>query len=141
MNTREYRTRKALEEDRHEKIQKLLILNTAYKPPPDYKYAYQVFSQIYKFRLVTYFVGVLPSFINKNNVNYALTLLFDTSLDSIIIQISQGWFLGNNIINHVWNCLLYTCYNAKYLRSCLPTEEYSTVSVKPVRGQQLISTE
>ncbi|KAF6020047.1 SF1 [Bugula neritina] len=37
MNTREYRTRKALEEDRHEKIQKLLALNANYKPPTDYK--------------------------------------------------------------------------------------------------------
>ena len=37
MNTREYRTRKKLEEDRHEKITKLLALNTTYKPPSDYK--------------------------------------------------------------------------------------------------------
>lgn len=37
MNTREYRTRKALEEGRHEKIQKLLALNPNYKPPTDYK--------------------------------------------------------------------------------------------------------
>jgi len=38
MNTREYRVRKALEEERHEKIQKLLGLNANYKPPADYKY-------------------------------------------------------------------------------------------------------
>jgi len=37
MNTREYRTRKKLEEDRHEKITMLLALNTVYKPPSDYK--------------------------------------------------------------------------------------------------------
>ncbi|XP_067945526.1 splicing factor 1-like isoform X2 [Watersipora subatra] len=37
MNTREYRTRKTLEERRHEKIQKLLTLNANYKPPSDYK--------------------------------------------------------------------------------------------------------
>jgi len=37
MNTREYRTRKRLEEDRHEKIQALMKLNEGYKPPADYK--------------------------------------------------------------------------------------------------------
>ncbi|XP_076802102.1 splicing factor 1-like isoform X1 [Clavelina lepadiformis] len=37
MNTREYRTRKTLEEERHKLIQKMLELNTDYKPPMDYK--------------------------------------------------------------------------------------------------------
>ena len=37
MNTREYRKRKQLEETRHEAIQKMMALNTEYKPPPDYK--------------------------------------------------------------------------------------------------------
>lgn len=37
MNTREYRTRRALEDERHEKIQKLMLLNANYKAPADYK--------------------------------------------------------------------------------------------------------
>ncbi|XP_071106689.1 splicing factor 1-like isoform X1 [Haliotis cracherodii] len=37
LNTREYRTRKRLEEDRHKLVQEALQLNTDYKPPPDYK--------------------------------------------------------------------------------------------------------
>lgn len=37
LNTREYRTRKKLEEDRHKLIQEALALNTDYKPPADYK--------------------------------------------------------------------------------------------------------
>jgi len=37
LNTREYRTRKKLEEDRHKLIQEALSLNTDYKPPADYK--------------------------------------------------------------------------------------------------------
>ena len=37
LNTREYRKRKQLEETRHEAIQKMMALNTEYKPPPDYK--------------------------------------------------------------------------------------------------------
>lgn len=37
MNTREYRTRKRLEEERHKLIQDMSELNTEYKPPADYK--------------------------------------------------------------------------------------------------------
>jgi len=37
LNTREYRKRKELEEMRHESIQRMMIVNTDYKPPPDYK--------------------------------------------------------------------------------------------------------
>uniref|UniRef100_A0A0B7A886 Branchpoint-bridging protein n=1 Tax=Arion vulgaris TaxID=1028688 RepID=A0A0B7A886_9EUPU len=37
MNTREYRTRKKLEEDRHKLIQEAIKLNTDFKPPSDYK--------------------------------------------------------------------------------------------------------
>jgi len=37
LNTREYRKRKELEEMRHESIQRMMIVNTEYKPPPDYK--------------------------------------------------------------------------------------------------------
>ncbi|BFZ03766.1 hypothetical protein BsWGS_06805 [Bradybaena similaris] len=37
MNTREYRTRKKLEEDRHKLIQEALKLNPDFKPPADYK--------------------------------------------------------------------------------------------------------
>ncbi|CAH1795116.1 unnamed protein product [Owenia fusiformis] len=37
LNTREYRTRKKLEETRHSFIQKAASLNTEYKPPADYK--------------------------------------------------------------------------------------------------------
>merc|ERR1719336_1814621 len=37
LNTREYRKRKELEEMRHDSIQKMMLLNTDYKPPPDYK--------------------------------------------------------------------------------------------------------
>ena len=38
LNTREYRTRKKLEEDRHRFITRAFELNTEYKPPADYKY-------------------------------------------------------------------------------------------------------
>ncbi|XP_077990774.1 splicing factor 1-like isoform X2 [Glandiceps talaboti] len=37
LNTREYRTRKKIEEERHKHIQEALTLNTEYKPPADYK--------------------------------------------------------------------------------------------------------
>lgn len=37
MNTREYRTRKKLEEDRHRLIQESMRLNPEFKPPSDYK--------------------------------------------------------------------------------------------------------
>ncbi|XP_070533779.1 splicing factor 1-like isoform X4 [Ptychodera flava] len=37
LNTREYRTRKKIEEERHKLIQEALQLNTEYKPPADYK--------------------------------------------------------------------------------------------------------
>ncbi|KAJ8318389.1 hypothetical protein KUTeg_003480 [Tegillarca granosa] len=37
LNTREYRTRKKLEEDRHRLVQEAMDLNAEYKPPADYK--------------------------------------------------------------------------------------------------------
>ncbi|XP_066908642.1 splicing factor 1 isoform X2 [Halyomorpha halys] len=37
LNTREFRTRKALEEERHTLIQKMLKINPEFKPPADYK--------------------------------------------------------------------------------------------------------
>jgi len=37
LNTREYRTRKTLEEDRHRLITRSMNINPEYKPPPDYK--------------------------------------------------------------------------------------------------------
>ncbi|GBM56065.1 Splicing factor 1 [Araneus ventricosus] len=37
LNTREYRTRKKLEDDRHNLIQEMYQCNPEYKPPPDYK--------------------------------------------------------------------------------------------------------
>lgn len=37
LNTREYRTRKKLEDDRHAAITRMFELNTEYKPPSDYK--------------------------------------------------------------------------------------------------------
>ncbi|BES91652.1 Hypothetical protein domain [Nesidiocoris tenuis] len=37
LNTREFRTRKALEEERHNLIQKMLKVNPDFKPPADYK--------------------------------------------------------------------------------------------------------
>ena len=38
MNTREYRTRKRLEEERHKLVQRMMDINAEYKPPMDYKY-------------------------------------------------------------------------------------------------------
>ena len=37
LNTREYRTRKKLEEQRHVLIQEAMLINPEYKPPADYK--------------------------------------------------------------------------------------------------------
>ena len=37
MNTREYRTRKRLEEERHKLVQEMTEINPDYKPPADYK--------------------------------------------------------------------------------------------------------
>lgn len=37
LNTREYRMRKKLEEDRHKMIQDAITMNPEYKPPADYK--------------------------------------------------------------------------------------------------------
>ncbi len=37
LNTREYRTRKRLEEDRHRFIQEAMNINEEFKPPADYK--------------------------------------------------------------------------------------------------------
>lgn len=38
LNTREMRTRRRLEEERHKYIQEMMDINIDYKPPPDYKY-------------------------------------------------------------------------------------------------------
>lgn len=38
LNTREYRTRKKMEDDRHNLVQELIALNPEYKPPTDYKW-------------------------------------------------------------------------------------------------------
>lgn len=38
LNTREYRTRKKFEDDRHSLVLKMFALNPSYKPPGDYKY-------------------------------------------------------------------------------------------------------
>ena len=37
LNTREWRARKRIEEDRHEAIQQMVKLNPQYQVPPDYK--------------------------------------------------------------------------------------------------------
>ncbi|KAJ1521981.1 hypothetical protein ONE63_002306 [Megalurothrips usitatus] len=37
LNTREYRTRKKLEDERHHLVTKMIELNPEFKPPPDYK--------------------------------------------------------------------------------------------------------
>lgn len=37
LNTREYRTRKKLEEERHVLIQQVIKANADYKPPADYR--------------------------------------------------------------------------------------------------------
>jgi len=52
LNTREYRTRKKLEEERHHLVQRVLKANPDYKPPQDYRYQqsfihYQVLFQSY----------------------------------------------------------------------------------------------
>lgn len=38
LNTREYRTRKKIEEERHSLITEMVGLNPDFKPPADYKY-------------------------------------------------------------------------------------------------------
>ncbi|CAH8870749.1 unnamed protein product [Trichobilharzia szidati] len=43
LNTREYRTRKKLEDDRHALVQQLMDINPEYKPPSDYKITDKVF--------------------------------------------------------------------------------------------------
>lgn len=40
LNTREYRTRKKLEDDRHQLIQQVMKANPDYKPPADYRLIY-----------------------------------------------------------------------------------------------------
>lgn len=40
LNTREYRTRKKIEEERHSLITEMVGLNPDFKPPADYKYAH-----------------------------------------------------------------------------------------------------
>lgn len=37
LNTREYRTRRKLEEERHRLVQRMHQINPEFKPPPDYK--------------------------------------------------------------------------------------------------------
>lgn len=37
LNTREYRTRRKLEEERHRLVQRMQQINPEFKPPPDYK--------------------------------------------------------------------------------------------------------
>lgn len=47
LNTREYRTRKKIEEERHSLITEMVGLNPDFKPPADYKYVYfHVFSRL-----------------------------------------------------------------------------------------------
>lgn len=38
LNTREYRTRRKLEEERHRLVTRMQQINPEFKPPPDYKY-------------------------------------------------------------------------------------------------------
>lgn len=38
LNTREYRTRKRLEEERHQLINRMIKINPDFKPPADYKW-------------------------------------------------------------------------------------------------------
>jgi len=40
LNTREFRTRKKLEEERHNLVQRVLKANPEYKPPQDYRYRF-----------------------------------------------------------------------------------------------------
>lgn len=42
LNTREYRTRKKIEEERHALITEMIGLNPDFKPPADYKYVFLV---------------------------------------------------------------------------------------------------
>lgn len=49
LNTREYRTRKKLEEERHIAVQEALTVNPEYKPPADYKCVQQGFSVFFMY--------------------------------------------------------------------------------------------
>lgn len=52
LNTREYRTRKKIEEERHSLITEMVGLNPDFKPPADYKYDLFIFlGSIYVYRL------------------------------------------------------------------------------------------
>ena len=42
MNTREYRTRKKLEEERHNAITRMQKINPEFKPPTDYRYVDEI---------------------------------------------------------------------------------------------------
>lgn len=42
LNTREYRTRKKIEEERHSLITDMVALNPEFKPPADYKYVFSI---------------------------------------------------------------------------------------------------
>ena len=59
LNTREYRTRKKLEEERHALIQHVMKDNPDYKPPIDYRYYYVSNSSHFTFVAMR---GVLSSF-------------------------------------------------------------------------------
>ena len=56
LNTREYRTRKKLEDDRHACIQRMMKINTEYKPPADYKLVFCIFTFVLevKFLFIVY---------------------------------------------------------------------------------------
>ena len=47
LNTREYRVRKRLEEERHNLVQVASSRNPDYKPPVDYRYLFNLYLQIY----------------------------------------------------------------------------------------------
>lgn len=47
LNTREFRTRKKLEEQRHELICKMQRMNPEFKPPADYKYDIKTVFEMY----------------------------------------------------------------------------------------------
>lgn len=43
LNTREYRTRRKLEEERHRLVQRMQQINPEFKPPPDYKCVHLIY--------------------------------------------------------------------------------------------------
>lgn len=77
LNTREYRMRRKLEEERHAMIQKMVSLNPEFKPPVDYKYLKNSFKKFSLLNKLFYFEKKIISIFYLKNPRPPMTRVSD----------------------------------------------------------------